>query len=96
MKLFRMLVKLLVIIGALNWGLIAFFHYDAVADLFGGPMMMGTRVAYGIVGIAGVFALICFIGRCCGCGKGSCGCGPNCSCKGGNGGPGGGCGCPRP
>lgn len=83
MKLFRMLIKLLLIVGALNWGLIGFFHYDLVADIFGGPLMMGTRVAYDVVGIAGVFALIFFFGRCCGSGRGGCGCGPNCNCSGG-------------
>jgi uncharacterized membrane protein YuzA (DUF378 family) len=79
MKLFRTLVKLLIIIGALNWGLIAFFHYDLVADLFGGPMMMGTRVSYGVIGIAGLLSLIFFCRRCCSTG-GGCGCGPTCGC----------------
>lgn len=92
MKLFRILIKLLLIVGALNWGLIAFFHYDVVADLFGGPLMMGTRVVYGAVGIAGVIALLRLFCRCCG-NKGGCGCGPSCNC-GGN--CGGGCGCRKP
>jgi len=94
MKLFRVLIKLLLIVGALNWGLIAFFHYDVVADLFGGPMMMGTRIAYGVIGVAGLLALFTFCRRCCGGSSGGCGCGPDCGCK--NGGSGDGCGCRKP
>ena len=82
MKLFRILVKVLVIIGALNWGLVGFFGYDVLADLFGGPMMQGTRVAYDIIGLAGLVSLIFFCRRCCGSSNGGCGCGPNCGCGG--------------
>lgn len=89
MKVFRMIVKLLLIIGALNWGSIALFQYDAVASLMGGPMMMGTRIVYGLVGLAGLIALIKFFRRCCG----SCGCGSNCACGGKCGGN---CGCRKP
>lgn len=84
MKLFRILVKLLLIAGALNWGLIAFFQYDLVAELFGGPMMMGTRTVYGAIGLAGLLSLVFFCRRCCGGGSGGgcgCGCGTNCGCR---------------
>lgn len=51
---------LLVIVGALNWGLIAAFQMDVVAMVFG-PMTMMTRIVYGLVGVAGVMKLVsCF------------------------------------
>ena len=46
----------LVIIGALNWGLIGFFQFDLVATLFGGQDAFLSRVVYGLVGIS---ALVC-------------------------------------
>lgn len=52
---------LLVIIGAINWGLIGFFHYDLVSSIFG-TMTTITRVIYGLVGLAGLYA-ISFFGR---------------------------------
>ncbi|KAJ50308.1 hypothetical protein BD780_000168 [Clostridium tetanomorphum] len=51
----------LVIIGAINWGLIGFFSFDLVAALFG-TMTAFTRVVYALVGIAGLYA-ISFLGR---------------------------------
>jgi uncharacterized protein len=50
------LAQLLVVIGALNWGLIGFFGFDLVAALFGGQMAFLSRVVYGLVGIAGLVA----------------------------------------
>lgn len=47
----------MVIIGALNWGLIAFFGYDLVANLFG-EMSATTRIIYGLVGISAIISLV--------------------------------------
>lgn len=50
------IAQLLVVIGALNWGLIGFFGFDLVASLFGGPASFLSRVVYSLVGIAGIVA----------------------------------------
>lgn len=47
----------LVIIGAVNWGLIGFFQFDLVASLFGGMNTMLSRIIYGLVGLAGLYCL---------------------------------------
>ena len=47
----------LVLIGAINWGLIGFFQFDLVATLFGGAGFWLTRIIYAIVGIAGLYTL---------------------------------------
>ncbi len=47
----------LVIIGAVNWGLIGFFRFDLVATLFGGMSTMLSRIVYALVGIAGIYAI---------------------------------------
>lgn len=46
----------LVIIGAINWGLIGFFNFDLVAFLFGN-MTWISRIIYALVGIAGLYML---------------------------------------
>ncbi len=45
---------LLVIIGALNWGLVGLFQFDLVAALFGGQSAPLSRLVYTLVGIAGL------------------------------------------
>ena len=47
----------MVIIGALNWGLIAFFGFDLVANLFG-EMTWLTRAVYIAVGASAVLSLV--------------------------------------
>lgn len=51
----------LVIIGAINWGLIGFFRFDLVAFIFG-DMSWISRIIYALVGIAGLY-MISFFGR---------------------------------
>lgn len=47
----------LIIIGAINWGLIGFFQFDLVATLFGGMSGVISRVVYVVVGVAGLYCL---------------------------------------
>ncbi|KOS67763.1 hypothetical protein AEA09_03775 [Lysinibacillus contaminans] len=47
----------LVIIGAINWGLIGFFRFDLVAYLFGGQTAALSRVIYALVGLAGLISI---------------------------------------
>lgn len=47
---------LLVIIGAINWGLIGVFQFDLVAWLFGGAASVLSRIVYILVGISGVWS----------------------------------------
>lgn len=59
MKVLNTIVLVLIIIGALNWGLIALFSFDLVAWLFGNMTML-SRLVYGLVGIAGLWAITFF------------------------------------
>lgn len=49
--------RILVIIGGLNWGLIAVSKYDLVASIFG-TNTMASRFVYGLVGLAALYELI--------------------------------------
>ena len=48
---------ILAIIGALNWGCVGIFSFDAVAWLFGGQGAVISRVVYTLVAIAGVWCI---------------------------------------
>lgn len=52
-------VLTIVIIGAVNWGLIGFFGLDLVAWLFGNMTLL-SRIVYGVVGICGLYMLSVF------------------------------------
>jgi uncharacterized membrane protein YuzA (DUF378 family) len=45
---------ILVILGALNWGLVGLFQIDVVAAVCGGPSVLASRVVYTVVGLAGL------------------------------------------
>jgi uncharacterized protein len=44
---------ILVIVGAVNWGLVGLFEFDLVAALFG-PASILSRVVYSLVGLSGL------------------------------------------
>lgn len=50
---------ILIIIGAVNWGLIGFFNLDLISVIFGN-MSMITRIIFAVVGIAGIYSLVLF------------------------------------
>lgn len=52
---------ILVLVGAINWGLIGFFGFDLVSFLFGNMTWL-SRIIYGLVGLSGVY-LISLFGR---------------------------------
>jgi uncharacterized membrane protein YuzA (DUF378 family) len=47
----------LVVVGAVNWGLVGLAQFDLVAALFGGQAAPLSRVVYSLVGLAGVALL---------------------------------------
>ena len=59
MKTLDVISLLLVVIGAVNWGLIGFFRFDLVAALFG-DMSGFSRVIYALIGLAGLYAISFF------------------------------------
>lgn len=61
MKALDYIALVIVIIGAINWGLIGIFQFDLVRVIFG-DMSIFSRVIYTIVGICGLYA-ISYCGR---------------------------------
>lgn len=46
----------IVIIGAINWGLIVFFKLDLIAMVFG-DMTLISRIIYSVVGLCGLYLI---------------------------------------
>ena len=64
MKKLDAIALILVIVGAVNWGLIAIGEFDLVAKIFGmefGETNALTRVVYGLVGVSGVWLAVRFM-----------------------------------
>jgi uncharacterized membrane protein YuzA (DUF378 family) len=58
MKRLDVLAAILVVVGALNWGLVAVARFDLVATIFGmtfGEVSGLSTVVYGLVGLAGIY-----------------------------------------
>lgn len=48
---------ILVIIGALNWGLVALFEFDLVATIFGSSTAILSKIVYGLIALAGLYTI---------------------------------------
>jgi uncharacterized protein len=61
MKPLNIVTLLLVIVGGLNWGLVALAEFDLVAWLVGeefGQTNAASRIVYGLVGLAAVYGIV--------------------------------------
>ena len=56
MKVIDKIALVLIIIGAINWGLLARFNFDLVAAIFG-DMSIISRIVYGLVGVSGLWGI---------------------------------------
>lgn len=69
MKILRFITLLLVIVGALNWGLWGIFQYDVIAHIFSGNTSGWARFVYSIIGLFGIYGITFFfvpeIYKCC-------------------------------
>ena len=57
------IAHILVVVGAVNWGLVGFFNYDLVGALFGGAASVISRCIFALVGLAGLYVLSFFFRR---------------------------------
>ena len=58
MQTLQKVALVLVIIGALNWGLIGLFDFNLVGFLFDNISVVLSRIIYSVVGIFGILSLI--------------------------------------
>jgi uncharacterized membrane protein YuzA (DUF378 family) len=66
MKRLDLLAATLLIVGGLNWGLVAIAKFDLVAWIFGldfGQTNAASRVVYGLVGLAALYGIASLASR---------------------------------
>ena len=56
MKVVDKIALVLIIVGAINWGLIGIFNFNLVAAIFG-DMTVLARIIYGLVGVSGLWGI---------------------------------------
>jgi len=59
MKVLDIITSVLLLVGALNWGLVGFFGFNLVGSLFG-EVSMVSRFIYGLVGLSALYEIGCF------------------------------------
>lgn len=56
MKILDIISAILLLIGGLNWGLVAAFDLDFVSSLFG-PGTVLSRIIFGLVGLSAIYGI---------------------------------------
>ena len=56
MKVVDKIALVLIIIGAINWGLVGFFSFNLVDAIFG-SMSVISRIIYALVGVSGLWGV---------------------------------------
>jgi len=66
MRKLDLLAATLVLVGGLNWGLVAVAKFDLVAWICGGmdcgQTNVASRIIYGLVGLAAVYGIVSLLG----------------------------------
>jgi len=63
MKKLDVVAAILVVVGALNWGLVAVARFDLVATIFGmkfGEVSAISAIVYALVALAGIYQAVSF------------------------------------
>ncbi len=58
MKIANVIAYVLVIVGALNWGLFGLLGFNLVGFVFAGARSLGSVVVYSLVALAGIWLII--------------------------------------
>ena len=58
MKIANIIAYVLVIVGALNWGLFGILNFNLVSFVFGGARVMGSVLVYSVIAIAALWLII--------------------------------------
>ncbi|WP_352418004.1 DUF378 domain-containing protein [Proteiniborus sp.] len=61
MKILTSIASILLIIGAINWGLVGLFNLDLVETIFRGRDKMTARILYSLIGLSGVYTILYLI-----------------------------------
>lgn len=57
MRIVNKIALILIIVGALNWGLVGLFSFDLVAWICGSATAIMARIIYTIIALAGIWSI---------------------------------------
>jgi uncharacterized membrane protein YuzA (DUF378 family) len=57
MRIINKIALILIIVGALNWGLVGLFSFDLVAWICGGAGAIMARIIYTVIALAGIWCV---------------------------------------
>lgn len=58
MKIANIIAYILVIVGALNWGLFGFFGFNLVSFVFAGARTMGAVLVYSLIALSAIWLIV--------------------------------------
>ncbi len=58
MKLANIIAYILVIVGAVNWGLFGLFDFNLVSTIFSGARTVGSIITYSIIALAALWLIV--------------------------------------
>ena len=58
MRIANIIAYILVIVGALNWGLFGLFDFNLVSTIFSGARTAGSVIVYTIIAIAALWLIL--------------------------------------
>ena len=66
MQILYDIALVLVVVGAVNWGLVSLFKFDLVAAILAGGGNFGnisglSRIVYGLVGLSGLYVIVVYL-----------------------------------
>ncbi len=58
MRIVNIIAYVLVLLGAINWGLFGFFGFNLVSSIFAGARTMGSIIVYSLIALAAIWLII--------------------------------------
>lgn len=58
MRIFNIISYILVLLGALNWGLFGLFNFNLVSMIFAGARSVGSIIVYSLISLAALWLII--------------------------------------
>ena len=58
MRIANIIAYILVIVGAINWGLFGFFDFNLVSSIFAGARTVGSVITYSLIAIAALWLIL--------------------------------------
>ena len=58
MRIVNIIAYILVIVGAVNWGLFGFFNFNLVSSIFSGARTVGSVIVYTLIALSALWLIL--------------------------------------